>query len=94
MLPFRPRGLPFARRPAPPPAVKDLAGYEGGVEDAPDEYRHRMTMNGLAAVVLVALMAAGWWIADTMAGLRKTQDCALSGRKNCEKIEVPPKPLP
>jgi hypothetical protein len=93
VLPFRPRGSLFSRRPQPTP-VQDLSRYERPVSDTPDDYGHRMRMNGLAALVLVALMIAGWWIADSMASLRKTQDCALSGRKNCEKIEVPPKPLP
>ncbi len=72
--------------------VSDLSEYERTSQDGPEEYRHRMAMNGLGALVLIALMAAGWWIADSMANLRKNQDCALSGRKNCETIEVPPRP--
>jgi hypothetical protein len=64
----------------------DLAKFEGG--DEPDDYRHRMMMNvaGLAAVVL--LIAIGLWIADTMAAMRKNQDCVLSGRRGCTPVEV------
>jgi hypothetical protein len=97
VVPFRNGLRRHAAQPATPsdPAqgpVRDLSGYERTTQDGPEEYRHRMAMNGLGALVLIALMAAGWWIADSMANLRKNQDCALSGRKNCEKIEVPPQP--
>jgi hypothetical protein len=42
-----------------------------------------MTMNGLALLVVVLLIAAGVWIADTLALMRKNQDCVLAGRRNC-----------
>ena len=46
VLPFRPRGALFARPVPRPPAVPDLEKYERA-PDEPDDFRHRMLMNGL-----------------------------------------------
>jgi len=87
VLQFRRRsGLP-ARKPAPP-TVPDLEKYERAPEE-PDDFRHRMVMNGLGLVVTMVLIAGGLWIAEVMAHMRKDQDCALSGRTNCIPVEVP-----
>ena len=48
-----------------------------------------MIVNGLALLVCIGLVAAGIWLANTMANMRKNQDCVLAGRKNCTPIEVP-----
>ena len=37
----------------------------------------------------VVLVAAGIWLLGTMADVRKAQDCAAQGRRNCGAIEVP-----
>ena len=37
----------------------------------------------------VVLVAAGIWLLGTMADVRKAQDCAAQGRRNCATIEVP-----
>lgn len=82
VLKFR-RGNLFAPSPSPPPSpVADLDKYERSADEG-DDYRHRMTMNGLALLVVVLLIAAGIWIADTLALMRKNQDCVLAGRRNC-----------
>jgi len=73
-------------RAPPPPAVDDLAKYERG--ENPDDYRHRMVVNVVAFVFVIALIAAGLWLADTMAAMRKNQDCVLSGRRGCTPVEV------
>ena len=93
ILKFRPRGSLFARPLPPPPPVDDLKKYEAAPENEPDDYRHRMTMNGLALLVTVLLIAAGVWIADVMARVRRDQDCVLSGRRNCADIsaQIPPR---
>lgn len=58
-------------------------------DDTPDDYRHRMIVN-VAALAFVALLgAAGLWLADTMASMRKNQDCVLTGRRGCSPVEVP-----
>jgi hypothetical protein len=81
-----PRGRAFASMPTPaPPPTDDLAKFEHG-EDV-DDYRHRMTVNIIAFVFVVGLIAAGLWLADTMARMRKDQDCVLSGRRGCTPVE-------
>jgi hypothetical protein len=87
ILPFRPRAARPARS-VPTSAVPDLEKYERAPEE-PDDFRHRMMMNGLGLVVTVVLIAGGLWIAEVMAHMRKDQDCALSGRSNCMAIETP-----
>jgi hypothetical protein len=87
ILPFRPRAA--LGRKAPTPAVPDLEKYERTPEE-PDDFRHRMIMNGLGLGVTVVLIAGGLWIAEVMAHMRKDQDCALSGRSNCMPVELPP----
>jgi len=85
VLSFR-RGPVSARRPTPPSSVDDLAKYARGGES--DDYRHRMIVNAAAFVFVVALIGAGLWLAGALADLRRNQDCALSGRRNCMPIEV------
>lgn len=81
------RGRAGARPPGAPPApVEDLAKYERS-EDA-DDYRHRMMVNVAAFLFVIGLIGAGIWLADTMARMRKDQDCVLSGRRGCTPVEV------
>ena len=68
--------------------VPDLAKYEQ--DDAGDDYRHRMIMNGIGFLVTILLVIAGIWIVNEIAEMRRNQDCYLSGRRNCAPIEVPP----
>lgn len=72
----------------PQPPVPDLDKYER-VPDEPDDFRHRMLMNGLGLVVTVVLIMTGIWIAEVMAHMRKDQDCVLTGRSNCASIQQP-----
>ena len=83
------------RRPrTPPPSpfgaspVKDVGSYARGADDSED-YRHRMRANVAAFVVVGLLIWCGYWLFDTLSEMRKNQDCALSGRTNCTRIEVP-----
>jgi len=57
--------------------------------DGPIDYRHRMFMNLIALAILVSLVVAGVWIADTISDLQREQDCLMQGRSNCAPIEVP-----
>jgi hypothetical protein len=75
-----------ARPPGGPPPVEDLAKYERG--EGSDDYRHRMVVNVAAFAFVIALIGAGIWLADTMARMRKDQDCVLSGRRGCTPVEV------
>ena len=88
ILPFQRPGTLRTRNAPPPAPVPDLEKYEHA-PDEPDDFRHRMLMNGLGLAVTVALILAGLWMADVMAHMRKDQDCVLMGRKNCAPIEVP-----
>jgi hypothetical protein len=92
VVPFRSRGgraIGAARRKPPPPdlRVEGLAKYEGG-EEQEDTYRHRMVVNLAALAFTIVLALAGVWLAIQIAGLRKNQDCVLSGRRDCAPIDV------
>jgi hypothetical protein len=69
-----------------PPPLDDLAKYEQS--DEADDYRHRMIVNIVAFVFVIGLIGAGLWLADTMARMRRNQDCVLSGRAGCTPVEV------
>ena len=87
VLKFRPRGSAFVRpRPRPSP-VEDLRKFEGNT--GPDDYRHRMFTNLAALAFTILLVAGGVWIADTMAQMRKNQDCVLTGRRGCTPVDAP-----
>ncbi len=88
VLPFRRRpDLTVANEPASG-ADDDFARYEQEQEEEIDD-RQRMLMNTIAAGIVVLLISAGVWIADTISVSVKAQDCALQGRTNCAPIEVP-----
>jgi hypothetical protein len=89
VVPFRPRAR-STRRPSwqqpPAPPARGFAKYEGG--DGDDNYRHRMVVNLAALAFTIALTIAGVWLAMQLAELRKKEDCILSGRHNCNPIDV------
>jgi|DewCreStandDraft_4_1066084.scaffolds.fasta_scaffold27140_5 hypothetical protein len=91
VIKFRPRGALFTRPLPELSPVEDLRKYEADAE--PDDYRHRMIMNlaGLAATIV--LIVIGIWLADSMAQLRKDQDCVLTGRRDCAALRtaIPPR---
>jgi hypothetical protein len=83
--------VPFRRRPPLRPVVPKSTPVEGveKYEQEPDNYRQRMINNGLALAFCVVLVVIGIWIANTMATMRRNQDCVLSGRRDCAPITVP-----
>jgi hypothetical protein len=92
--------LPFRRRPslsvasaASPQqpgsgADNDFARYEQDQEEPIDD-RQRMLMNMIGAAIVIVLISAGVWIADTISVTARDQDCALQGRTNCAPFETP-----
>jgi hypothetical protein len=93
VVPFRARGSEAAGEPetAGPQAaspVEDTGKYERSLPEEPDDYRHRMLVNAVGLVICGVLIFSGVWIANKMADVRRVQDCALSGRRNCAPIEV------
>jgi hypothetical protein len=81
-----PRGDAVARPLPGTPPVADLGEFERGSEA--DDYRHRMLVNAAAFVFVAALIGAGLWLADTMASLRRNQDCVLAGHHNCAPVDI------
>lgn len=69
------------------PQIGDLDRYPQ-TEEA-DDYRHRMMTNLAGVAIAVVLIVTGIWIADTMASMRKNQDCVLSGRRGCTPVDAP-----
>ncbi len=62
---------------------------EGEGKPEPPEEGSRHVENAVMLGFFVVLVAAGIWLLGTMADLRKVQDCAAQGRRNCADIDVP-----
>ena len=62
---------------------------DGGKQPEPPEEGSRTVENAVMAGFFVMLVAAGVWLLGTMADVRKAQDCAAQGRRNCATIEAP-----
>ena len=101
VLPFRPRAAlkepvigssvgSSPARPQPlPPDHNDLSRYERDNEVTHDDFRHRMMTNLAALAFTVALTVIGFWLATSIADMRRTQDCVLMGRRDCANIPTP-----
>jgi len=50
---------------------------------------NRARENAVLLGFFVVLVLAGVWLLSTMADIRKVQDCAAQGRRNCATIEAP-----
>ena len=50
---------------------------------------NRAIENAILLGFFVVLVAAGVWLLGTMADIRKVQDCAAQGRRNCATIDAP-----
>ena len=95
VIAFRPRASRHVTAGTPAPGdkqhraspVSDLAKFER--TDACDDYRQRMIVNAAALAFTVALAAAGVWIVESMAVVRKNQDCVLMGRRSCSPVVIP-----
>ena len=64
-----------------------MAGLE-----PPEDQGNRAIENAVMLGFFVVLVAAGVWLLGTMAEVRKAQDCAAQGRRNCNTIEIPDRP--
>lgn len=91
VVPLRPGAAGrLVRRPEPASDADSLKKFEQG--DHADDYRERMITNIIAGGFLIFLIVAGVWIANTMAAMRKNQDCVFSGRRGCTPVEAPAAP--
>jgi hypothetical protein len=72
---------------------RDCAMTEGGEggKQPPEDQGNRTVENAVMLAFFVVLVAAGIWLLGTMADVRKVQDCAAQGRRNCGTIDVPAK---
>jgi hypothetical protein len=66
----------------------DEEGNEGK-QPPEEEEDNRGIENAVMLAFFVVLVAAGIWLLATMADVRKVQDCAAQGRRNCGAIDVP-----
>jgi hypothetical protein len=63
---------------------------EGEKKREPSEDEgNRAIENAVMLGFFAVLVAAGIWLLSTMADVRKAQDCAGQGRRNCAAIDVP-----
>ena len=60
-----------------------------GEPEPPEDGGNRAIENAVMLGFFVVLVAAGIWLLGTMADVRKVQDCAAQGRRNCGTIDVP-----
>ena len=60
-----------------------------GEQKPPEDEGNRATENAVMLAFFAVLVAAGIWLLGTMADVRKVQDCAGQGRRNCGSIDVP-----
>ena len=60
--------------------------------EPPENQGNRTIENAVMLGFFVVLVVAGIWLLATMADIRKVQDCAAQGRRNCSTIEIPDRP--
>jgi hypothetical protein len=63
-------------------------GGEGKREPGEDD-GNRTRENAVLLGFFAVLVLAGVWLLGTMADIRKVQDCAAQGRRNCATIDAP-----
>jgi hypothetical protein len=96
--PGEPRVVRFrARRGGGPPETVASNGDSDGSDDGlaafsrapeqPGEYRHRMAVNAAAGLFVLVLIGVALWLANSIADMRRNQDCVLSGRRGCTPVE-------
>ena len=63
-------------------------GDEAG-QQPPEDEGNRGIENAVMLGFFAVVVAAGIWLLATMADVRKVQDCAGQGRRNCGSIDAP-----
>jgi hypothetical protein len=64
---------------------------DGGKDapEPPEDQGNRNVENAVMLGFFAVLVALGIWLLSNMADVRKMQDCAAQGRRNCVSIDVP-----
>jgi hypothetical protein len=73
--------------------LKRITRQQGGVETpagAPSVREPPGRRHGpiIALAVVVLLVGAGWLLVDRLMNMSRTQDCIMSGRKNCAPLDT------
>jgi hypothetical protein len=66
-----------------------MAESEEGKRAPPEDEGNRNVENAVMLGFFAVLVVAEIWLLGTMADLRKVQDCAAQGRRNCATIDAP-----
>jgi hypothetical protein len=66
-----------------------MSGAGDGRQEPPEDEGNRGVENAVMFGFFAVLVAAGIWLLGTMADIRKVQDCAAQGRRNCATVEAP-----
>lgn len=54
----------------------------------PSEGDHGRRTTLIGAAVAIVLVLGGWWLARELTAASRMQDCLMSGRTNCNPIEI------
>ncbi len=66
-----------------------MSGTGRGPQEPPGDEGSRSIENAVMFGIFALLVGAGIWLLGAMADIRKVQDCAAQGRRNCATVEVP-----
>jgi hypothetical protein len=66
-----------------------MAERDEGEREQPEDVGNRGRENAVLLGFFAVLVLAGVWLLGTMADIRKVQDCAAQGRRNCATIDAP-----
>jgi hypothetical protein len=69
--------------------IQAMTGNDDRGEMPPEDEGNRGIENAVMLAFFAVLVAVGIWLLATMADVRKVQDCAGQGRRNCGSIDVP-----
>jgi hypothetical protein len=72
-----------------PPQQNDPAPPPGDADDAPESEEPPANPFGLVPVlILLVLVATGFFVAFRLRDVSTLQDCVMSGRKNCAPVDT------
>jgi len=69
--------------------TQSMADSEEEKRPPPEDEGNRTRENVVLLGFFAVLVLAGVWLLGTMADIRKVQDCAAQGRRNCATIDAP-----
>jgi hypothetical protein len=98
IISFSPRSAAPPRKLGPPWTSTSPAAENKEAENAresDEDYRHRMKMNGLSAIVVVVLLVFGEWTLNGFVNSeRQAHGCFRASGSECGTIYVPLAPPP